>query len=179
MSNGAAEKHVAKVKDTSKAKSLAHKVAALRTFARTGLHSHALLLLLCCAAPSINYMLRCGRPADTEAAAEAADELLTETLAEITSISAVELAPGTRARTQLRMRQADGGVGLPPAAKVAKTAYLASWASAGPLIAHRWPHLTVDIAALAGDDHPARVLQGRTGTVGAPRRADDLHAEGA
>ena len=152
--NGAAEKHVAKVKDASKAKSLAHKVAALRTFARAGFHSHALLLLLCCAAPSINYMLRCGRPADTEAAAEAADELLTETLAEITSISAVELAPGTRARTQLRMRQADGGVGLPPAAKVAKTAYLASWASAGPLIAHRWPHLADDIAALAGDDHP-------------------------
>ncbi len=102
----------------------------------------------------VNYMLLCGRPAGTVAAAEASDELLTDALADITSISAEELAPGTRARAQLYIRQADGGVGLPSAAKVAQTAYLVSWAGAGPLIARRWQHLADDIAAQAGDDHP-------------------------
>ena len=154
LGEGAAEKHVAKVMDSGKAKSLARKIEVLRFFARAGFQPYALLLLLCCAAPSVNYMLRCGRPADTQAAAEAADELLIEAFADISSISAEDLAPGRRARAQLRMRQADGGVGLPSAAKTAKTAYLASWASAGPLIAHRWPHLADEIAALAGDDHP-------------------------
>jgi hypothetical protein len=81
----ASERNLAKLKDVSKFKSLANKLECLVEFAKSGFHSYALSLLLCCAAPSPNYVIRASRPADALATAEAADEMIVSAFAEITS----------------------------------------------------------------------------------------------
>jgi hypothetical protein len=140
--------------DVSKPNSLARKLMAIRAFAHAGHHAYALLLLLNCAAPSVNYMLRACRPADVADVASESDRMLIEALADICGLEPASLHPGTAANTQLRMRQSQGGVGLHSMEILAKSAYLASWAAAAPLIARRWPHLAEDIAALAQNEHP-------------------------
>lgn len=147
---GAAARTLAALKDESKAKSLARKLKQLVEYAKAGHHAYALLLLLRCAAPTPNYVIRVTRPADAAATAAEATEMLVEAYAKITQISADELAPGTRARAHLGVPQSSGGPGLALPAVRIKSAYFASWAAVGPAVAQRFPHLAADIRALAG-----------------------------
>ncbi len=149
VGSDAARRVLEALTDTSKDKSLVKKVECLKEFAKTGYDHYALALLLCCVAPSVNRVLRCANPADAvETAGKAkADELHID--------ASGELKSGSRARTQLQMRQKDGGLCMSSAAERAKTAYLASWAAVGPSVAARWPHLAADILALCGEGgHP-------------------------
>ncbi len=152
MGSSAASRILGALTDTSKDKSLVNKVECLKEFAKAGFDHYALALLLCCAAPSVNYVLRAADPTVVGETADKADELLVGALGDITGVSSHELRPGSRARTQ---RQKEGGFGLSSAAERAKCAYLGSWAAFGPSVAARFPHLAADIAALGGEgEHP-------------------------
>jgi hypothetical protein len=153
----AAAKMLEAVSDTAKPRALATKLAALQAFAKAGHASLAMQLLLACAAPSINYALRAGRPEVTAGMAAEADKRLLETFAAVSNIDSSDLAPGSRAHLQLRIGQDEGGVGMPSPVTLSQTAYLASWAAVGPLVAARWPHLADTIAAL---DEPAAAEPG-------------------
>jgi hypothetical protein len=150
IGESASERNLHALKNAEKAKSLANKLSHLVDFAKAGFHSYALQLLLLCAAPSPNYVLRASRPADAQATAEAADEMLVSAFGAITGIDANRhLQPESRARAQLRVPVDKGGAGLVSLVTRAKTAYFASWAAVGPLVAERFPHLAADIKQLA------------------------------
>jgi len=155
----AAAKTLDKVTDTIKPKALGTKLEALRQFGMGGHAALASQLLLSCAAPSLNYALRASEPPSIAAMAKEADAMLRNTFAALSSLDPdTELAPGSRACEQLRMRQGDGaGAGLASVVTLSKTAYLASWAACGPLIAKRWPDLADIIAAL---DDPTKAEAG-------------------
>ena len=88
----------------------------------------AWLLLLFCAAPRCNYLLRTVPPSATEAYAASHDEAILRCLATLLSGGDVplELPPNSARRARLPLRM--GGLGLSPAREHRHAAYWASWA---------------------------------------------------
>jgi len=142
------------VTNAGSAKSVTRKATVLTGFARSGREQLALQLTTCCAAPTVNFALRAGRPGDTAAMALATDEIIKEAISNICGVELDALKqelPGSVIRLPQRM----GGMGIQSAVSLHKTAYLASWVAAAPLIGLRWPHLAEHIALLDGAEPPS------------------------
>ena len=101
----------------------------------------AWLLLLLCAQPRSNYLLRVQPPADTGEVAESHDRAIARCLGRLLSGTdePFELSQLQARRAQLPLRY--GGLGLRSAAASRAAAYWASWADAMPVIGERHPRV--------------------------------------
>ena len=101
----------------------------------------AWLLLLLCAQPRSNYLLRVLPPADTGEFAESHDRAIARCLGRLLSGTdkPFELSQLQAKRAQLPLRY--GGLGLRSAAASRAAAYWASWADAMPVTGERHPRV--------------------------------------
>ena len=99
------------------------------------------LLLLFCASPRSNYILRTTAPAlATEFAAEH-DVAVTSCLRQL--LGQPDFTATTLGRAHLPL--ALGGLGLPSATVLAPAAYWASWADTLPILHQQLPHFTAQL----------------------------------
>ena len=129
-------------------RALAKKLAGIDLLVKHGRHYTALLLLSCCAAPTVNNLLRAQPPRVTLPAAREADTLLRGAFLSALDIAISEVPAGSFRERLIHLRTKSGGLGIQSAADTAGRAFLASWAACGAVIAKRSPHLAADIAAI-------------------------------
>ena len=121
----------------------------------------AWLLLLFCAAPRANYLLRMLPPGATEAFARQHDEAVRNCLATLLSQGPQPLLPECCRALHLPLRY--GGLGLRSAVATAPAAYWASWADCLPAIRTRAPAVADRLvgALQASADAAAPILAAR------------------
>ena len=108
------------------------------------------LLLLFCANPRSNYLLRTVPPTETLQYATSHDTAMSQCLATLLD-RPEDLPPQARARVHLSL--AHGGLGLRSAVRHRHAAYWASWADTLPAIHARWPAVA---------DHLGQLLTGES-----------------
>jgi hypothetical protein len=124
----------------------------------------AWLLLLYCAAPRANYMLRTTPPELAHAYAVAHDEAVRNTFAALMQVPTPTLAQDA-VRRLLELPARFGGNGLRSSTRIAPCAYWASWADSLPVLAQRIPtfasNFRSSMVALAaqGDAQPQNTIK--------------------
>ena len=115
----------------------------------------AWLLLLFCAGPRCNHLLRTLPPSQSATYAAAHDEGMATTAWNLLGLGAGTSEAMTVAQDLLGLPLRCGGVGLRSASRTAPAAYWASWADALPMISARTPGVARRVVDLLGPPGPS------------------------